>query len=76
VLLPHIKRESWTQEKEKPSSVQLCRRLRAEARKYQNFSCPYYENESLLFFMPSKAKAAWIHRTKVYGLNRFLSPQT
>jgi hypothetical protein len=71
VLLPNIKRESWTQEKEKPSSVQLCRRLRAEARKYHTLSCPYYKNESLLFFIPHKAKTAWAHRAIVNGPHVF-----
>ena len=71
-LLSHIKRESWTQEKEKPSAGQLCRRLRAEARKYQTLSCPHYKNESLLFFLPSKAKDAWAHRAIVNGSHRVL----
>jgi hypothetical protein len=73
MLLPDIKRRSWIQEPEKPSPMQLCRRLRAEARKYSTLSCPYYKNESLFFFMPSKAKEAWIRRAKAHGLNRFLS---
>jgi hypothetical protein len=72
VLLPNIKRESWTQEKEKPSSVQLCRRLRAEARKYRTLSCPYYKNESLITFMPHRAKVAWIHRANVNAPPRVL----
>jgi hypothetical protein len=71
-LLPDIKRRSWTQEKEKPSAVQLCRRLRAEARKRPGLSCPYYKNESLFFFIPSKAKAAWNHRAIVNGPQRVL----
>lgn len=72
VLLPNIKRESWTQEKEKPSAVQLCRRLRAEAKKYHALSCPYYKNESLVAFMSDKAKTTWIHRAIVNAPQRVL----
>jgi hypothetical protein len=53
----------------------LMHRLGKSACYWPGLSCPYFKNESLLFFMPSKAKAAWVHRTKLYGLNRFLSPQ-
>jgi hypothetical protein len=72
MLLPDIKRRSWTQEPEKPSNVQLCRRLRAEARKWPGLSCPYYKNESLLFFIPHKAKTAWIHRAIVNDISHAL----
>ena len=71
-LLPDIKRASWTLQRENPSTVQICRRLRAEARKYHNLSCPYFKNESLLFFIPSKAKAAWVHRANVKSSQRVL----
>jgi len=70
MLLPDIKRQSWTQEPEKPSPMQMCRRLRAEAKKWPGLSCPYYENESLLFFIPYKAKTAWVHRAKRVNITR------
>ena len=73
VLLRHIKRESWTRQPEKPSAMQLCRRLRAEARKWQGFSCPYYMNESLVTFMLGGAVVAWVHRAKVNAPSRFLT---
>lgn len=65
VLLPHVKRESWTRKPEKPSTVQLCRHLRAEARKWTGLSCPYYNNESLVTFMQGGAVVAWVHRANV-----------
>jgi len=44
----------------------------AEAKKWPELSCPYYKNESLFLFMPSKAKAAWAHRAIVNGPQRVL----
>jgi len=70
MLLPDIKRQSWTQEPEKPSPMQLCRRLRAEARKWPGLSCPYFKNESLLSFMPNHAIVAWLHRSRRVNFTR------
>jgi hypothetical protein len=44
----------------------------AEAKKWPGLSCPYFKNESLLFFVPSKAKVAWVHRAGVKSSNRVL----
>lgn len=44
----------------------------AEAKKWPELSCPYYKNESLLFFMPNKAKDAWNHGAIVNGSQRVL----
>ena len=71
-LRPHIKRESWTRQPEKPSAMQLCRRLRAEARKWPGLSCPYYNNESLVTFMSGGAVVAWVHRINVDAPPRIL----
>ena len=73
VLLPHVKRESWTRKPDKPSAMQLCRRLRAEARKWQGLSCSYYKNESLVNFMLGGAVIAWVHRFNVSAHRRILS---
>ena len=72
VLLPHVKRESWTRQPEKTSSMQICRRLRAEARKWPRLSCPYYKNESLVTFMSGGAVVAWVHRANVNAPRRIL----
>ena len=71
-LLRHVKRESWTRKPEKPSPMQICRRLRAEARKWPRLSCPYYTNESLVTFMPGGAVVAWVHRVNVNAPQRIL----
>ena len=72
VLMPHIKRESWTRKPENPSAMKICRRLRAEARKWPRLSCPYYMNESLVNFMQGGAVVAWVHRAKVNAPPRVL----
>jgi hypothetical protein len=71
-LLGDIKRRSWTQEPERPTTVQLCRRLRAEAMKYPDLECPYYARETLVSFMPWPARTAWARKARAHGLNRFL----
>jgi hypothetical protein len=35
-------------------------------------SYPYYKNESLVAFMPHRARAAWVHRAIVNGPPRVL----
>jgi len=72
VLLPHVKRESWIRKPEKPSAMQLCRRLRAEAKKWLGLSCSYYMNESLVNFMHAGAVVAWVHRINVNDPPRLL----
>jgi hypothetical protein len=67
--------DSWTRTQEPPSAAQICRRLRVEAMKYPELRCPHYANESLLFFVPFKAKEKWSRRAQAHGLNRFLDPQ-
>jgi len=69
-LLQYVKRESWTQQPEKPSAMKICRRLRAEARRWPRLSCPYYNNESLVTYMPGSAVVAWVHRVNVNAPRR------
>jgi len=71
-LLQYVKRESWTRQPENPSAMQICRRLRAEARKWPRLSCPYYKNESLVTFMSGGAVVAWVHRINVDAPRRIL----
>jgi len=71
-LLQYVKRESWIRKPEKPSPMQLCRRLRAEARKWPGLSCSYYKNESLVTFMQDGAVVAWVHRINVDAPPRIL----
>jgi len=70
VLMSEIERESWTRKPENPSSMQICRRLRAEARKWKGLTCPYYQGESLINFMPGGAVIAWVHRANVNAPRR------
>ena len=74
VLLRHIKRQSWTQDPERPTTVQLCRRLRAEARKHLDLDCPHYAHETLISFVPWPAREAWVRRAKASALDHFLGP--
>jgi len=50
----------------------LLHRLGKSACYWPGLSCPYFKNESLVFFVPSRAKAAWVHRANVKSSNRVL----